>query len=114
MKIGSGHEYDDLYYLDDHILHSGLAIISSSNTHYNGIISWIGSQSELRVTVPPARYDCEDEHVSIALVIETGDPSRYRELIEANDLGRWITAMKQEMEPLDRNQPRSLIIAYQC
>ena len=38
IKIGSGREYDDLYYLDDGTLHFGLATISPSNTHYNGII----------------------------------------------------------------------------
>ena len=32
MNIGSGREYNDLYYLDDCTLHSDLAVISPSNT----------------------------------------------------------------------------------
>ena len=32
MKIGSDCEYGDLYYLDDDTLHSGLAVISPSDT----------------------------------------------------------------------------------
>jgi len=43
--------------------------------------------------VPPARYGWEDEHVSIALVIENGDPSSYRKAIEADNHGKWITTM---------------------
>ena len=54
--------------------------------------------------MPPVRYDWEDEHVSIVLVTETGDPSSYKEAIEADDHDKWITAMEQEMESLDRNQ----------
>jgi len=50
--------------------------------------------------VPP-RYNWEDDHVSLALVTEAGDPSSYREAIEADDSDKWITAMEQEME---RNQ----------
>ena len=42
------------------------------------------SQS-VRVTVPPTRYGGEDDHVSFALVTEIGDPSSYREAIEADD-----------------------------
>jgi len=57
----------------------------------------------VRVTVPPARYDWEDEHVFIALVTETGDPSSYREAIEADDHSKWIATIEQEMESLDRN-----------
>jgi len=56
--------------------------------------------------VPPTRYDWEDDHVSFTLVTETGDPSSYREAIEA---AKWITAMKQEMESLDRNQIWTLV-----
>ena len=54
--------------------------------------------------VPPVRYGWEDEHVSIALVTEIGDPSSYREATEADDHDKWITTMEQEMESLDRNQ----------
>ena len=58
----------------------------------------------VRVTVPPTRYDGEDDHVFIALVTETGDPSSYRKAIEADDYGKWITAMEQEMESLDETK----------
>jgi len=47
----------------------------------------------IRVTAPPARYDWEDKYVSIALVIETGDPSSYRKAIEIDDHSKWITAI---------------------
>jgi len=47
----------------------------------------------VRVTVPPTRYDWEDDHVSFALVIEAGGPSSYREAIEANGHDKWITAI---------------------
>ena len=49
----------------------------------------------VRITVPPKRYDWEDDHVSFVLVIKTGDPSSYREAIEANDHDKWITAMEE-------------------
>ena len=42
----------------------------------------------VRVMVPRTRYDWKDDHVSFALVIETGDLSSYRESIEANDHGK--------------------------
>jgi len=58
----------------------------------------------VRVTAPPVRYGWEDDHISIALVTETGDPSSYREVIEADDHDKWITAMEQEMGSLDKNQ----------
>ena len=58
----------------------------------------------VRVTMPPTRYDLEDDHVSFALITEIGDPYSYREAIEADDHGKWITSMEQEMAYLDRNQ----------
>jgi len=42
----------------------------------------------VRVTVPPTKYDWEDDHVSFALVIETGEPDSYKEAIEADDPSR--------------------------
>ena len=57
----------------------------------------------VRVTMPPTRYDWEDDHVSFELVIETCDPSSYNEVIEADDHDKWITAIEKEMESLDRN-----------
>ena len=53
---------------------------------------------------PPTRYGWKDDHISFALVIETGDPSSYRKAIEADDHDKWITAIEQEMKSLDRNQ----------
>jgi len=50
--------------------------------------------------VPPIRNGWEDDHVSFALVTETGDPSSYRVAIKADDHNKWITAMEQEMESL--------------
>jgi len=54
--------------------------------------------------VSPTRYGWENDHVSFALVTETRDPSSYRDAIEADDHGKKIIAMEQEMESLDRNQ----------
>jgi len=48
----------------------------------------------VRVTVPPIRYDWDDDHVSFALVIEKGKPDSYREAIKADDHNKWITAME--------------------
>jgi len=53
--------------------------------------------------VPPTWYDWDEDHVSFALVIETGEPDNYREAIEADDHDTWITAIEQEMESFDRN-----------
>jgi len=50
--------------------------------------------------VPPTRYGWDDDHVSFALVIETGEPDSYREAIEADDHSKWITVIELEMEPL--------------
>ena len=63
----------------------------------------------VRVTVPPTRYGWEDDHVSFASVKETRNPSSYREAIEEDDHGKWITAMEQEMESLARNQIWTLV-----
>jgi len=59
--------------------------------------------------VPPTRYGWEDDHVSFVLVTETGDPDSYREAIEADDYDKWITAIEQEMESLNRNQTWTLV-----
>jgi len=61
-------------------------------------------RQSIRVTVPPAWYGWKDDHDSLAFVTETGDPSSYREAIEANNHSKWITAMEHEMESLNRNQ----------
>ena len=64
-----------------------------------------------RTVVPPSRYGWEDEddHVSYALFTEVGDPCSYREAIEADDSDRWMTAIQQEMESLEKNQTWDLV-----
>ena len=47
-------------------------------------------RQSVRVTVPPTKYDWEDDHVSFALVKEIGEPDSYRKAIEADDHDRWI------------------------
>ena len=47
------------------------------------------------IAMPPIRYGWKDDHVSFALVTKTGDPDSYREVIEADDHGKWITTMEQ-------------------
>ena len=54
--------------------------------------------------MPPKRYSWDEDHVSFELVTETGEPDSYRKAIEADDHDKWITAMEQEMESLDRNR----------
>ena len=66
-------------------------------------------RQSVRVMVPPIRYGWEDDHVSLAFVTETSDPSSYREAIEVDDHDKWIIAMKQEMTSLDRNQTWTLV-----
>ena len=46
----------------------------------------------------PTRCGLDEDHVSFTLVTETGEPDSYREAIEADDQGKWITAMEQEMD----------------
>jgi len=46
------------------------------------------------VTVPPTRYDWDDDHVSFALVTEIREPDICRKAIEADDHSKWITAME--------------------
>ena len=53
--------------------------------------------------VPPIRYGWDDDHVSFTLVTETGEPDSYMEAIEVGDHSKWITALKKEMESLDKN-----------
>ena len=57
----------------------------------------------VRFTVPPTRYGWEDDQFLFALVTKTGDADSYREAIEADDHGKWITTMEHEIESLDRN-----------
>ena len=61
----------------------------------------------VRVTVPPIQNDWEDDHVSFVLVTETGDTNTYREAIEADDHGKWITAMEQVSRPASQIRKRS-------
>jgi len=63
----------------------------------------------VRVTVPQTRYGCDEDHVSFALVTKIREPDSYREVIEADDHGKWITTMEQEMEFLNRNQTWMLV-----
>ena len=58
----------------------------------------------VRVAVPPTRYGWEDDHVSFTLVKEISEHDGYREAIEVDDHGKWITVIEQGMESLDRNQ----------
>jgi len=56
------------------------------------------------VSVPPIRYDWEEDQVSFALVTEAEDPSSYKEAIEADDSDKWVIVIEQEMKSLERNQ----------
>jgi len=58
----------------------------------------------VRVMMPPTRNGWEDDHVYFVLVTETSEPNSYSDMIEADNHGKWITAIEQEMESLDRNQ----------
>ena len=45
----------------------------------------------------------------IRIVTEIGDPDSYKEAIKVDDHRKWITAMKQEIKSLDKNQAWTLI-----
>src|SRR4051812_33725630 len=61
-----------------------------------------------RISVLLARYGWDD-HVSFALVTEAGDMGCYRDPIVANDHEKWVTAMEEEMESLERNETWLLV-----
>src|SRR3954470_18433894 len=61
-----------------------------------------------RISVPPAKYGYDD-HVSFALVTEARDPACYRDAIEADNHDKWVIAMEEKMESLERNETWSLV-----
>jgi len=63
-----------------------------------------------RDLVQPIRHGWEEDQVSFALVMETGDPCSYNEAIEADESDKWVISMKQEIESLERNQRCDLVI----
>ena len=59
--------------------------------------------------MPTIMYSWKDDHVSFALVAKIKKPDSYREAIEANGYGKWITTMEYEMVSLNRNQTWTLV-----
>jgi len=41
--------------------------------------------------------------------MKVGDPSSYKEAIDAYDSEKWIITLEQEMESLENNQTRDLV-----
>jgi len=62
-----------------------------------------------RVSKLPIRYGWDKDQVSFALATEVGDPSSYKEAIEADDNDKWAIDMDQEMESLEKNQTWDLV-----
>ena len=50
---------------------------------------------------PPVRYGFKDL-ASYCLVINSGDPSTFQEAIDSFERDKWMEAMVEEMESLDR------------
>jgi len=48
----------------------------------------------VRVMLPLTRYSWDDDHVSFTLVTKIGEHDSYRKAIEADDHGKWITAIE--------------------
>jgi len=51
-----------------------------------------GGQTEFQYH--QSRYDCEEDQISFALVIQIGDPRCYKEKIVVDDRDKWDTSME--------------------
>ena len=51
---------------------------------------------------PPIRYGFEDM-VSYALVISSGDPTTFQEVVNSQEKSKWMSAMVEEIESLHKN-----------
>ena len=56
----------------------------------------------------PKRFGYEDQ-VSFALLISTDDPTNFQEAITIQKKDRWMTAMAEEIESLQKNQTWELV-----
>ena len=63
----------------------------------------IATDRPRRTIRPPTRYDFEDM-VSYALVISSGDPTTFQEVVNSQEKSKWMGAMAEEMESLHKNQ----------
>jgi hypothetical protein len=55
-----------------------------------------------RTIRPPTRYNYEDM-ASYALVISSGDPTTFQEVVNNKEKSRWVGDMAEEMESLHKN-----------
>lgn len=63
---------------------------------------------ERRTIKPVQRLGFEDT-VAFALMTSNGEPDTYKEAISSVDSGRWVIAMTEEMESLQKNQTWKLV-----
>ncbi|CAJ2663689.1 unnamed protein product [Trifolium pratense] len=63
---------------------------------------------ERRSVKPPERYGYEDL-AAYALLTSSGDPSTFREAMASQEKERWMGAMMEEMESLQKNQTWELV-----
>jgi hypothetical protein len=61
-----------------------------------------------RTIRPPARC-CFEDMASFALVISSGDPTTFQEVINSQEKSRWVGHMAEEMESLHKNQTWDLV-----
>ena len=57
---------------------------------------------------PTTRYGFEDL-VSYTLIISSGDPTNFYEVVHIQKKGRWMSAMEEEMQSLQKNQTWELV-----
>jgi hypothetical protein len=62
----------------------------------------IATDRPKRTIRPPIRYGFEDM-VSYALVISSGDPTTFQEIVNSQEKSKWMGAMAEEMESLHKN-----------
>ena len=57
---------------------------------------------------PPTKY-CFEDLVSYALITSSGDPINFQEVVHSQEKGRWMGAMEEEMQSLQKNQTWELV-----
>jgi hypothetical protein len=68
----------------------------------------IATDKPRRTIRPPTRYGFKDI-VSYALVISSGDPSTFQEVVNSQEKSKWVDAMAREMKSLYKNQMWDLV-----
>ena len=92
-------ERDDVHEEDEHITDSP----SSHLRNYS-----LARDRDRRVTKAPVRLGFESA-IAYALMIGGGDPISYKEAINCKEVSRWLQAMTEEFESLQKNETWDLV-----